>query len=74
MQLILVSVDMLFKTPRNPPGPSYKAENVATNNEVGMHKKPDSNPEKRYLLMVLQDEDIEKQNEALYLVQKLTKP
>ena len=82
MQLVLVSVNQLIKTPRSPPGPSYVAKDISTNDEeLGLTsksivKQADKNlfGHKKLMLMVLQDENLEKQFEALELLQLLTKP
>ena len=74
MQLILVSVQSLIKIPRSPPGPSYVGKDISTNQEErGLNSKAMTS-QKKYMLMVLQDDDIEKQQEAITLLKKLTKP
>ena len=74
MQLVLVSVQQLVKIPRSPPGPSYVAKDITSNKEEqGLNSKSLTSV-KKYMLLVLQDDDIEKQNEALAVLHKLTKP
>lgn len=74
MQLILLSVNQLIKMPRSPPGPSYIAKDISgTSEELGINSKS-LLAEKKLMLMVLNEEDMEKQAEALFLIQKLTKP
>lgn len=74
MQLLLVSVNKLIKLPRSPPGPSYNAKNLSTNQEESGLGSKHFQVEKKLMLMVLQDENIEKQFEALDLLQLFTKP
>lgn len=69
MQLVLVSTNQLIKIPRQPPGPSYVAKEISSSKE---ELSINSKSVQKYMLMVLQDEDLEKQSEALYLIQRLT--
>lgn len=72
--MLLISVQQLVKIPRSPPGPSYVAKDISTTQEEqGLNSKSLTNS-KKLMLMVLQEEDIEKQAECLFLLQKLTKP
>jgi len=68
MQLILISSNQIIKIPREPPGPSYGAKEISSNlEELSINSKS----VQKYMLLVLQDEDLEKQSEALYLIEKL---
>ena len=69
--MIVVSVDQVIKIPRSPPGPQFISKdksNVAeqiSNNQKQIKTK--------YVLMILQD-DFQKQQEALIILEKLSKP
>lgn len=74
MKLILVSVNQLIKIPRCPPGPCYVAKDINSNSEeLGINSKS-LMAEKKLMLLHLNEEEMEKQAEALFLIQKLTKP
>jgi hypothetical protein len=69
MQLILVATNQLIKIPREPPGPCFVAKEISSNlEELSINSKS----VQKYMLLVLQDEDLEKQSEALYLIERLT--
>ena len=66
MQMILVSVEQAIKIPRTPPGPSYVPK--SSQSEKSYSRVAST----KYMLLVLQD-DLTKQQESLFLLQKLSK-
>ncbi len=66
MQMILVSVDQVIAIPRTPPGPQFIPK--TGQNEMSYNRVVN----KKHLLLVLQD-DLNKQQESLFLLQKLSK-
>jgi hypothetical protein len=53
MHLILLSVNQLIKVPRSPPGPSYIAKNISTDNEEQGLNSKSLNADKKLMLLVL---------------------
>ena len=64
--MILVSVEQAIKIPRTPPGPSYIPK--GSQSEQSYSRVAST----KYMLLVLQD-DLTKQQESLFLLQKLSK-
>ena len=66
MTILLISASPLLKIPRSPPGPQYIAKEANQSTTKAQSAK--------YLVLVNQEKNIEKWNDALFLLQKLTKP